>query len=90
VPPTIDPTDRVAVISYGYWQRRFGGDARILGTEITINSRSVHHRRSDAREFYGLSADTPAEVMMPIATRPQVDAGAFLRRPLNPNGGSER
>jgi putative ABC transport system permease protein len=28
---------RVAVLSHGLWQRRFGGDQRIIGREITIN-----------------------------------------------------
>lgn len=28
---------RVAVISYGLWQRRFGGDGRIVGHEVTLN-----------------------------------------------------
>jgi predicted permease len=29
--------DRVAIISYALWQRRFGGDAKILGRAITVN-----------------------------------------------------
>ncbi len=29
--------DRVALISYALWQRRFGGDAAILGKTITVN-----------------------------------------------------
>jgi len=29
--------DRVAIISYALWQRRFGGDAQILGRTITVN-----------------------------------------------------
>jgi len=29
--------DRVAIISYALWQRRFGGDAEILGKTITVN-----------------------------------------------------
>jgi len=31
---------RVAVLTYGFWQRRFGGDQNVLGRAITINGDS--------------------------------------------------
>jgi putative ABC transport system permease protein len=31
---------RVCVISYGLWQRRFGGDEKILGKPLTLNDKS--------------------------------------------------
>jgi len=31
----------VAIISYGLWQRRFGGDARIVGKPITVDGHSL-------------------------------------------------
>ena len=34
--PNAEPT---IVLSYGLWQRRFGGDRQILGRKLTINSR---------------------------------------------------
>ena len=30
-------TPRVTILTYGYWQRRFGGDAGILGQTLTLN-----------------------------------------------------
>ncbi len=32
--------NKVAVISHGFWQRRFGGDARIAGQPLTLNNES--------------------------------------------------
>jgi putative ABC transport system permease protein len=39
---TLEPADeagdaRVAVLTYGLWQRRFAGDASILGSDVTLN-----------------------------------------------------
>ncbi|MEO7699703.1 MAG: ABC transporter permease, partial [Opitutus sp.] len=36
--PTAEP---VAVISYGYWQRRFGGDVAAIGKNVTVNGMPV-------------------------------------------------
>jgi putative ABC transport system permease protein len=33
--------DRAAVIGYGIWQRRFGGDPSVLGATITLDGRTV-------------------------------------------------
>ena len=40
------PEDRVAVISYGFWQRHFGGAADVVGRPLSINRVSV--TRSDS------------------------------------------
>jgi putative ABC transport system permease protein len=32
--------DRVLIVSYGYWQRRFGGDPGLLGRTVQVNGRA--------------------------------------------------
>ena len=43
--------DRVAIISYALWQRRFGGDAEIIGKTITVNRDAAHGHRRHARRL---------------------------------------
>ena len=43
---------RVAIISYGLWQRRYGGSASILGRKITMNDSPYEVVGVMPREFY--------------------------------------
>ena len=53
------------ILSYGYWQRRFGGDQSIVGRNITVDARP--------REVVGVThkgfrlVDTDFDVMVPLA-----------------------
>ena len=64
--------DAVAILSYGLWQRRFGGDAAVVGRTVQINSRSVTVvgvMPAAMRLFLrrGSLAAKPAELWMPFA-----------------------
>src|ERR1700731_4216846 len=75
VPPAVgrwlSETDQVpggperVMLSYGYWQRRFGGDRSVVGRNITVDARS--------REVVGVMhqgfrfADTDFDIMVPLA-----------------------
>jgi putative ABC transport system permease protein len=37
LPEEYEQEKKVAVISYGLWQRRFGGDTQIIGRQLTLN-----------------------------------------------------
>jgi predicted permease len=37
----VSGSDPVILLDYGFWQRRFGGDASMIGSAITIDSRRV-------------------------------------------------
>jgi putative ABC transport system permease protein len=56
---------RVAMIGYGLWTRRFGGDASILGRSIDINARPYTVVGVLPRGFRGLNGD--AQVWVPLA-----------------------
>jgi predicted permease len=66
---------RVAVISYGYWQRRFGGDPAAVGKSFTLNSVPFTIVGVTPREFYGLSASNAMDVAVPFQTQPQIRSG---------------
>lgn len=77
-----------AMISYGYWQRRFaGGD--VVGSEISINTIPFTIVGVMPPSFVGLSLDELADVVMPKIIQPQVEAGtisAGFPKPDNSSG----
>jgi predicted permease len=62
----------VAVISHGYWQRRFGGDPDAAGKPITVNGVSFTIAGVTPPDFSGLNPGTAIEVSVPLAMQPQV------------------
>lgn len=65
-----------AVISDSYWHRRFGGDPNLLGQRITINTIPFVIVGVLPRNFSGMSADQPADVLLPAITQLQVENGS--------------
>ena len=66
----------VAVLSYPFWQRRFAGDARILGKTITVNGTAFTIIGVAPSEFIGTGA--PPEVpdlWAPLAMQAAFDPG---------------
>jgi predicted permease len=62
-----------AVISYGYWERRFGHDPGVLGRTITVNSVPATIVGVTPPEFYGVQPGRAVEVWLPLHTQPQVE-----------------
>jgi predicted permease len=79
------PDGRVALLGYGFWQRRFGGDPGVIGRSITVNNVPFTVIGVTPREFYGISSDVPAEVILPWQTLPQVKASRMSSDPPKPN-----
>ncbi len=63
----------VAVISYGYWERRFGRDPATLGRTITVNSVPVTIVGVSPPEFYGVQPGRAVDVWLSLHTQPQVE-----------------
>jgi predicted permease len=66
--------DRLVILSYGFWQRRFGGSPEVIGKTIDLASLQDVHEQSwqivgvMPRGFsYPVGTDRPAELFVPLA-----------------------
>jgi putative ABC transport system permease protein len=60
-------TDQVAIVSHGFWQRRFGGDPQALGKVISLNGRSYSVVGVMPA---GFDYPVPFELWVPLALSP--------------------
>ena len=64
----------VAVLSHGFWQRRFGGDHSIIGATIQLNGSPYTVIGVIEPEFRDpFSAVTPTDLWLPVMQWPAVD-----------------
>ncbi len=69
--------DAVVVLSHGYWQRRFGEDARVLGSTLLINNAPFTVIGVAPAGFRGtLQAGDNPDITLPLAQRPLVATGS--------------
>ncbi len=59
----------VAVISYDYWQRRFGGDPATVGKTVRINAASMEIVGVAPPNFRGLEVGQDVQVYVPLAMK---------------------
>ena len=62
----LDPP--VAVIGYGYWQRRFGGAPGAIGRSVSFRNRSFTIIGVTPPRFHGLELGRQVDVTLPITT----------------------
>ena len=62
----------VAVLSYGYWQRRFGGDPHVLDQTITVNGHPLTIVGVTARGFTGVQVGQAADLMTPLMMKAEM------------------
>jgi predicted permease len=56
----------VAVLSYGFWQRQFGGDTALLGRTITLRGVALTVVGIAPPEFTGLDPANPTSIWTPL------------------------
>jgi len=64
----------LAVISNGYWTRRFSRDPAVLGTTLYVNGVGVTIIGIAARGFEGLEAGRSTDFWIPLQSRPELNA----------------
>jgi len=64
-----------AVLSFDCWQRRFGGDPKIIGATIRINRLSYTVLGVAPRGFHGTELFYWPEVWVPMMMQPLIEAG---------------
>jgi predicted permease len=63
----------VAVLSYRYWQRRFGGDAAVIGKQVNLNSVAFTVVGVTPPAFDGtMQVGSTEDVTVPLAWEPQL------------------
>ncbi|HKM55515.1 MAG TPA: ABC transporter permease [Isosphaeraceae bacterium] len=65
----------VAVISYGYWKRRFGRDPAAVGKTIYLNGYPFTVIGVTPARFSGISAGHASDVTVPLTMFPQLNRG---------------
>jgi hypothetical protein len=64
------PDGSVAVISYGFWQRRFGGAPDVIGRTVTLNQTPYTVVGVTPRGFFGPEVGRQFEIAVPLGTEP--------------------
>ncbi|MGH9507156.1 MAG: ABC transporter permease, partial [Terriglobales bacterium] len=57
----------VAVLSYGYWRSRFGGDRGIVGRTVSLDEHQVTVIGVAARDLYGLQPGLAENLWLPLS-----------------------
>src|SRR5262245_1297869 len=81
-----NPGERlVAVLGYGEWQKRFGGDPSVVGRTMTINGQSFAVVGVMPKGFKGTNAIGAPALWVPYMTYPVTTNGFFLEL-IRPDG----
>jgi predicted permease len=66
------PDGPVAVISYGLWQRRFGGSASVIGASLPVEGVPFTIVGVTPPEFFGLEVGKTFDLALPLGTEPLI------------------
>lgn len=68
--------DAVVVLSHGFWQRRFGSDAQLVGSSIKLNGKPFTVIGITHPAFVGLRNEMP-DIWLPLAMRAAMATDRF-------------
>ena len=88
IPGVGGPQGPVAVISYPYWERRFGLDPAVVGKIINLNGVAITIVGVTPPKFYGLIQTFTPDVTVPIMLQPRVAPSTSTELWLNGHQGS--
>src|SRR5688572_4612619 len=60
-------SEPIAILSYGFWQREFGGDRAVLGRTVSLDGNAFTIVGVMPPEFFGVRVGTTFDVMVPLA-----------------------
>jgi predicted permease len=69
----------LAVLSYGYWRSRFGGDRSIVGKPIVVNSRALTIVGVSAAGFDGVEPGRAPQIRIPVTMKDDLPRSEFQR-----------
>jgi predicted permease len=69
----------VAVLSYDYWQRRFGSDSGVIGQTITLNGASYSIIGVARQGYQGIRLERPADAWVPLMMVEQLMKNSWLK-----------
>jgi predicted permease len=67
-----------AVLSYGFWRRRFDGDRRAVGRTIQLHGHTFTIVGVTARGFNGISIETAPDVCVPLRAAPLLETRGLI------------
>jgi len=75
----------VAVLSHGFWMRKYGGDSGAIGSAILLNGRPFTIVGVAPQGFEGIEVGAAPDVFAPMALQPTLmpSLGAALSQPRN-------
>jgi predicted permease len=66
-----------AVLSYGFWRRRFSGDRGVVGRALRLHGHSFTIVGVLPRGFNGISIETAPDIFVPLRTGSMIFSGRF-------------
>ncbi|MBV9155082.1 MAG: ABC transporter permease [Acidobacteriaceae bacterium] len=62
-----------AVISYGFWQRQFGGDRQVLGKTVSLDGHRLPVVGVTPANFFGVEVGRNFDVAVPVCAEPLIN-----------------